>query len=331
VAHSINILFTSVGRRVELIRFFRRAYKDLDLEGRIVATDVDPLAPALHVVDRPYLVPRINESDYVPTLVKICRKENIDLIFPLVDPEIPILAHHRKTIETTNAKVVVVSNEAAETAGDKWLTYQFFRRQKIATPRSWLPDDLPCSEFPLFIKPRFGSAAKHTFRVNNVDELKFFLRFVPEPIVQEYLPGPEITIDVVCDFDGDTLAIVQRQRIEVRWGEVAKGVTVYDERITDACLRIAAALPAKGPITAQCIMKDDIPCFTEINPRFGGGIPLGIKAGVNAPLLLLAKAASQSIDIPSLGSYKTGLYLTRFDDSFFLDEVDREKMESHRL
>ena len=43
----VNVLFTSAGRRVELMRAFRKAYKQLGLRGSIVATDIDPLAPAL--------------------------------------------------------------------------------------------------------------------------------------------------------------------------------------------------------------------------------------------------------------------------------------------
>ncbi|HHH82980.1 MAG TPA: hypothetical protein ENL35_08315, partial [Chloroflexi bacterium] len=43
----INLLFTSVGRRVELMNAFREAYARLGLRGRLVAPDTDPLAPAL--------------------------------------------------------------------------------------------------------------------------------------------------------------------------------------------------------------------------------------------------------------------------------------------
>jgi carbamoyl-phosphate synthase large subunit len=43
----VNLLFVSAGRRVELLRLFRQAYRRLRLDGRIIATDIDPLAPAL--------------------------------------------------------------------------------------------------------------------------------------------------------------------------------------------------------------------------------------------------------------------------------------------
>jgi carbamoyl-phosphate synthase large subunit len=146
----------------------------------------------------------------------------------------------------------------------------------------------------------------------------FFSQYVQDPLVQEFLPGPEITTDVVCDLEGSVLGIVSRRRIEVRAGEVSKGVTIYDADIQEACVRIAEALPAVGPITVQCIMKDGKPVFTEINARLGGGIPLAVAAGLNAPALILARVAAVQIDVPPLGAYETGLHITRYDQSFFL-------------
>lgn len=329
----VNVLFTSVGRRVELLRAFHQAYRDLELEGHIVAVDIDPLAPALQEADSPYIVPRLSDSSYIPALVEICQREQVHLVFPLIDPDIPVLARYRQEIETTGARVVVVSEDAANLTADKWQTYRFLKELGVPVPMSWLPkyldpDDL---DYPVFIKPRFGSAGKNTFKVRDKHDLAFFLDYVPDPIVQEYLPGPEITNDVVCDLEGEVLAVVLRQRIEVRWGEVAKGVTVYDPAIAEACVKIAQALPAVGPVTVQCMMKDGVPCFTEINARLGGGVPLGIAAGVDSPRWLLAKAAGLPVEIPPLGSYQTGLYLTRFDDSFFLTEAEREQMAGHRL
>jgi len=328
-----NILFTSVGRRVELMRAFRRAYEALGLNGKLVAVDIDPLAPALQMVDRPYIVPRLDAPGYIPTLTEICRREEVGLVFPLIDPDIPVLAANRAILERIGTQIAVVAPGVAELTADKWLTAQFFRRLGLPSPRSWLPGHRDPDEvdYPVFVKPRRGSAGKYTFRVSNADELRFFSHYVPDPIIQEYLPGPEITNDVICDLESHVLAVVSRQRIEVRWGEVAKGVTIYNPNIIEACVRTADALPAVGPITVQCMMKDGVPHFTEINARLGGGVPLGIAAGVDSPKWLLAKVAGISVDIPPLGSYRKGLYLSRFDDSVFLSEDDRAQMASHCL
>ncbi len=329
----VNVLLASGGRRVELLRAFKRAYDELSLPGKIITVDVDPLAPALMEAHRYYMVPPISDPEYVPTLAKICTMERIDLIFPHIESDILLLSSRRKELEATGARVVVVPQETARIAEDKWDTYNFFVRLNIPTPRTWLPERArdACLQYPLFIKPRFGSAARNTFKVQNRRELNFFLSYVPEPIIQEYLPGPEITNDVFCDFEGDVLAVVSRERIEVRWGEVAKAKTIFDPGILKHCVRIAKEMKAIGPINIQCMMRDGHPFYTDINPRFGGGVPLTIAAGAPLPKWSLILAAGGKIVPPPLGSYQVGLFLTRYDDSFFLTKEAHEEIASHRI
>lgn len=330
---TMNVLFPSVGRRVELLRAFRRAREALGLPGVIVALDMDPLAPGLQVADRSYVIPPLDSAEYVPTLVQVCREERIDLVFPLIDPDIQVLAEHRGALEAIGARVAVVGPEAAAIAGDKWRSQQLFQGLGLPAPRSWLPGQLEAIDirYPLFVKPRRGSGGRDSFKVRDARELQFFSQYVKDAIVQEYMPGPEITSDVVCGLDGVVLAVVSRRRIEVRSGEVAKGVTVSDPVVIDACVRVAQALHATGPITVQCMMKDGRAHFTEINARLGGGFPLGVAAGVDSPLWLLARAAGVAVDIPPLGTYRTGIYLTRFDDAFFLDAAAYDRLANARI
>jgi carbamoyl-phosphate synthase large subunit len=296
----------------------------LGISGRILATDVDWLAPALQAVDRQFLVPRSSNSAFIPTIRKICRDEKVRLLLPLIDPDIPVLAKHRDELREDGVQVGVVSPQAAAVCADKVAVCQFFQKLGLATPKCWLPHELPARDrnFPLFVKPRFGSAAVNTFRANNERELSFFEEYVPEAIIQEFLSGPEITSDIVCDYAGKLLSVVSRQRIAVRTGEVVKGFTMFDDRISHDCQKIAESLPAIGPITAQCIVHNGIPHFIEINARMGGGLPLAIAAGVDVPKLLLATAAGIPFDRPRIGDYQTGLYITRFDDSYFLPEMN---------
>lgn len=323
----VNLLFTSVGRRLELLRAFRKAYDMLKLDGNIVAFDADPLAPALSIADKVYIVPKVDSPDYIPKLVSICRDEKVHLVFPLIDPDIFQLVDNREQIESSGAKVVVIPDKYARITHDKWLTHQFFEHIGIRNSKYWLPRDMKTinPSFPLFIKNRFGSAAKDTFKLDNSRELEFFITYVPNPIIEEFLPGPEITNDVFCDLQGKVLSVVSRKRLEVRSGEVQKGVTIYDESITRDCVKIAQALEGIGPLTIQCIMKENIPYYTEINARFGGGVPLGIAAGCDMPQWILAQLTGIDFNVPVIGQYKVGLYLSRYDDSIFVSGNNLEK------
>ena len=329
----MNVLFTSVGRRVELLRAFNEAYRELCISGTTIGVDIDPLAPALQEVGRSYIVPRLSDPSYIQTLAAICRREDVALIIPLVDRDIPVLARHRGELEATGARLLLVPDEAVAITADKLRTYQFFGQVGVPVPCSWSAEEARRAplEYPVVVKPRFGSAGENVVRVRNQRELDFFLGYVPHPVVQECLPGPEITNDILCDLEGNVVAVVSRQRLEVRWGEVAKGKTIRDPQIIRHCVAIAKGLRAVGPITIQCMLKDGTPYFTEVNPRFGGGVPLGFAAGVRSPHWLLALAAGRPVDIPPLGTYQTDLYLTRFDDSLLMTGEDRDRVASRRL
>jgi carbamoyl-phosphate synthase large subunit len=316
-----------------LVRAFRNAYASLQLAGRIIAVDIDPLAPALGLADVPVIVPRLDDPGYAPKLLELCREHQISLVFPLIDPDVPVLAKMASELATIGTHVATVAAEHVDTVSDKWETYQFFRKLQVPTPKSWLPGDVDSNElaFPVFVKPRFGSASVHTYAARGPEELRFFQRYVRDAIVQEFLPGPEITSDVVCDQSGTLLGVVSRRRIEVRWGEVAKGVTCFDPIVAAACCRIASVLRPRGPITVQGLVKDDVVYFTEINARMGGGLPLGIAAGADSPRWLLARAAGLPVEIPPVGSYQQDVYLSRFDESLFLSRSTDGTFQSHHF
>ena len=321
IAKTINTMFTSVGRRVELVIAFRKAYAALGLQGNIIGTDIDRLAPAFNIVDRPYLVSRTDTTEFMEQIIDICHKENVDIVFPLTDYDIPALSAHKAAIKEASATAVVIDPEPALITGDKILTNRFFAGLGLKVGRCWEPEQALAGEvkYPLFLKPRQGSASQHTHKIADAEELAFYLPRVPNPMLQEYLSGTEVTNDVIFSLQGEPLAVVSRQRIEVRWGEVQKGVTIHDPAIQEGCLAVAKGLKALGPITVQCIVANGSPHFTEVNARYGGGAPLGMAAGVNSPLWLLAEAAGIEVEIPQLGTYRQGLHMSRYDTTMFLD------------
>ena len=318
----MNAIFCSAGRRVELLRAFKAAYAELGLQGSVIALDVDFLAPALRVADRHYVVPRLNAPSFDHALLAICEREAPAVVFPLIDPDIPVLARLRDAMRARGAHLAGIVGDAVAITEDKWKTRAWFQSLGLRTPASWLPETRPAGiAYPVFVKPRRGSAGQHSYKVTDGAWLDAILATVPEPIIQEFMSTPEVTTDVVCDPEGNVLAVVSRRRLEVRSGEVSKGVTMRDERIEEACCHIARALGARGPITVQCFLTDDGPVFSEINARLGGGFPLGVAAGANSPKWLLARAAGMTIDVPPIGTYRTGVYMSRYDESLILDSI----------
>jgi len=330
----MNVLFTSLGRRVELIEQWQLAFKNAKRPGNIFGTDINPLAPAFQIVSEGFVVPMTTSAGFISKLTEICKKRKIDLIFPLIDPDIPVLARNKMRLEKTGAKLILINDNYIQITQDKWFTYKFFKSLGLQTPMSWLPDNLIATDilnFPVFIKPRSGSASIGAIKIDTMEQLEAFIPKTNYPIIQEFIEGEEVTCDVICSLKGEVLSVIPRQRIEVRSGEVAKGKTIYHKSIIRACVKIAQALKAIGPITIQCILRDDIPYFIEINPRYGGGAPLGIAAGAKSPEWYIKEFLNIPFTVPPIGEYIKDLYMTRADQTFFLSENEIQRIKNNNI
>jgi len=320
-ANDINILFTSSGRRVSLIDLFRETYKLHNLQGTIVTADLKPTAPTAFVSDKHYLVPRVTDPSYLEELLRICREENIRLVVPLIDTELELLSENRRIFEERGITLLLSSLELVQIAADKNNTYRFFSEQGIPTPKVLNDEEMSRGEyrFPLLIKPANGSSSQGVTKIRNEKELEFFREYIPNAIVQEYVTGEEYTIDVMVDFQGHIKTIVPRLRIETRAGEVSKGVTRKDRTVISAAEHVVKALPGPvGCITLQCFKQSDGRIvFIEMNPRFGGGIPLSIAAGANFPLWSIQLVQGASFKDEPDYEWSDRLTMIRYDEAIF--------------
>ena len=299
------VLFTCAGQRVDIVGAFGRA------GATTIATDVNPLAPALYHADRYELVPRIDDPDYIPTLRRIVSAHDVRLIVPLTDLDQAILARARDQL---GALVLLPDAETVERLGDKYQAHLLFEERGIASPSTWLPEDVPQDAgFPLLVKARAGFGSRHIYRAADRAELDFFLRYTPvDSIVQACLGGEEFSIDVFCDLEGRCLNAIPRTMIESKGGESIKGMTVKDWTLIDLARSLAEAIPLKGVATVQCFRgPDGKHRITDVNPRFGGAFPLPQAAGARYPELVLALAAGERPE-PRVGDFRAGVVMTRF-------------------
>lgn len=322
-----NILFTSAGRRVSLIRYFKEALHEMDIDGILVTADMRKNAPAAQVSDIHELLPRVTDLDYIPRLKDLCDKHAIKLVIPLIDTELQVLADHRHEFEEIGVFVLVSAPEVIQIGNDKRKTALFLESIGIKTPRLVDPYEAlqeTYNSYPLMLKPFNGSSSIGVTKINSVDELKFFLNYIPYPMLQEFVTGQEYTVDVLMDFQGKACSAVPRLRIETRSGEVSKGMTVKDRQIMTAAKKVAEALPgAVGCITLQCFVTDlkEI-VFIEINPRFGGGIPLTLAAGANFCKMIIQWLLNQPVDRGNMDGWCDGLVMLRYDEAFFVEQGD---------
>ena len=324
---ALTLIFSCVGRRVELIQAFRASAQRLGIKLTLIGTDQTPTAPALWYVDEAVLAPPITDSQYVPSLLEIVRRTGAAALVPTIDSDLPILSAHRDEFTAAGCQALIAEPEIIRVCRDKMETYRFLSQAGIDTPYTCKPDEvlsIPNQRFPLFLKPRFGSASVGVRKIEDQLDLDYFARRVDDAIVQEYVEGIEHTIDVYVGLTGEPRCAVPRRRWEVRSGEVSKGVIVKDLEIMNAARRVVLAFgpSLRGLMTLQCIVTPQRQIrFIEINPRFGGGAPLGIAAGADYPGWLMQELRGQHPAI-TFDCFHDGLAMLRYDWSVFAPVED---------
>jgi carbamoyl-phosphate synthase large subunit len=316
------MLLTCAGRKVSLVNQFRQAFEDLDLDGRIIGVDSSSHSAVLSVCDKSYIIPRCDHPAYVPTLLDVCERHRVQLLLPLIDVDLLTLAEHRQKFREAGTLALISSLPVVRICRDKESTSRFFDDNAIPTVRNLSVEDVRNGDvpYPVFIKPANGSGSQHAYKVQSREELDFFLRYVPQPMLQEFAIGQEYTVDVLCDLDGQVINVVPRRRLEVRAGEISKGVTCKDWRIIRATCDLATKLGGIGPLTVQCFVSDDDAAsvrFTEINPRVGGGLPLSVAAGANYPKQIVRMALGQPIS-PCVGEFADEFYMFRYEEGVYV-------------
>lgn len=325
----VRLLFSCVGRRVELVQAFRAAARRLGRGLAIFGTDSSPIAPALACVDHPYLAPPITHAGYSDQLIDLVRQHRIHAIVPTIDTDLPVLSERQADFAALGCIALVAGTDVVRICRDKIETHAFLRRAGFDTPATYLPTEIlaipPAQRrFPYFVKPRFGSASLHAHKAADELDLSYFLTKGRDPIVQEFVDGVEHTLDVYVGLTGVPRCVVPRARWAVRGGEVTQGVVNRDPAIMDAGRRVVEALgdSPRGLVTLQCIVTPAGAIrFIEINARFGGGAPLGIAAGADYPLWLLMELCGQTPAIAADG-FEHGVCMSRYDWSVFLSLGD---------
>lgn len=276
-----NILITSAGRRVSLVKSFQNTLKTFNKDGKVYTIDIKPeLSSACQISDGYIKVPRVTDKNYIVILKKFSLDNNISIIIPTIDTELGILADYKEEFEKLNIKIIVSSKEICDIFYLKDSTEKFFLDNNFDTPKSI--QDLKNCKYPVFAKLNNSSCSIGAQIVHNFETAKELLTKDKNYVFQELIDAEEYTVDVFIDRNSNVISIVPRLRLEVRAGEVSKAKTVKNieiiEKIKLLCEKLVGAY---GCITIQLFKTVDRIIFIEINPRFGGGYPLSYFSGAN--------------------------------------------------
>lgn len=321
---NFGILFTCIGRRVSLLNAFRAAARGLKLNASFLGTDTTELSPALQLCDKAFLVKPTTHREYINQLLNIVKSNRVKLLVPTVDLDLKPLAQKKIKFAALGCNVLVSSPEVIDICQDKRKTYRFLINNGFDAPVTMSVRTALATKkltWPCFLKPWDGYAGRGNTVVKNRKELLFFTSRIPNCIVQEFIKGIEHTCDVYVDASMKVRCVVPRKRIEVRAGEVSKSQVTKNTEIMQQAARIVEKLGAgPGVVTLQIFFTDDGKIKPiELNPRFGGGAPLSIKAGANFPKWILSELTGAKTNI-RFDAFRDNLIMLRYDGEVWLEK-----------
>ena len=323
----MNYLLCSVGRRGELIKNIRES---ISADSVIIASDNSPYAPALYLADKQYLVPRIENEEYIPTLLKICIDEKINAITTFIDPEIEILSKNRDKFSQIGVEVLAPYTKTAELCFDKYKMFQFLLENGINTVMTWgtleeFSEDYKKGNvsFPVFVKPRNGSGSVGARKIFGYQELSDALLKNQELIIQEYMDCLDLDVDVYIDtISHKAVSAFSKKKIETRIGGASKTISFKDQKLFDFVSKIVSIFDFNGPIDMDFFYKDNMYYLSEINPRFGGAYLHAYGAGVNF-IKLIENNLNGIENKPSFGDYEEGVVMMMYD-SVVIRKIDNK-------
>lgn len=311
----MNIIITSAGQRVSLIKSFQFELKKIFPESKIFTTDLNPsLAPACHISDGYFQVPKVTAESYIDDLIKICINNDINLIIPTIDTELLTLSNNEQKFKLNNIFPLVSDYEFIQKCRDKRLTNQLFEENNIEVPTQYTLNNL---EFPVFVKPCDGSLSKGIFIANSQDDISQEHRQNEKLMYMELISNDEFdefTVDCYYDKNSILKCVVPRQRLVVRAGEVNKAATRNNFIVEHFFNNIAQLKGARGCLTIQVFLHKEQPMIKgiEINPRFGGGYPLTYLSGANYSKWVLEEYLLDK-EIEVYKSWEQDLLMLRYD------------------
>ncbi|AIZ19869.1 ATP-grasp domain-containing protein [Neisseria meningitidis] len=320
-----NILILSAGRRVELVQDFQTEAARFSDGIGVFATDLNPhMSSACHVADRAFSVPRIDAAEYIDSILELAQQHDIGLIVPTIDTELLKLAEARDRFEAEGIHIVISDAKLITLCCDKRLTAGLFAQYSIRSPEIYERDRLV---FPCFAKPYDGSRAIGAKKINTPADLTVDITEDPKMMFAQYIDientFSEFTVDMYYDRQGRLKCAIPRKRLEVRSGEISKGVTCKNSLYQTLLEKMSVLQGARGCITAQFFYNEETGEFygVEINPRFGGGFPLTYAAGGNYPSRLMREYLGDE-EIPFSDDWENNLIMLRYDAKVLVHEND---------
>lgn len=312
----MNILILSAGTRNKIVQYFVKA---LDGTGKVIATDMSNLAPAIYEADKYYIVPKMTAPEYLDVVLDICKREEITGVLSLIDPELSLLAEYREKFEAIGTTVIGSSYALCEMSLDKFQMYSWLKTHGYRCAKSYMDKeaffadvDAGVITYPVFVKPARGSASISISKVYDRETVELLFAHEDGLMIQEFLDGQEIGADVYIDMvSHEVVSIFTKKKLKMRAGETDKAVSFKDDKLFALIKQFVKDAGYNGQIDIDIFDVNGEYYISEVNPRFGGGYPHAFESGVDHIKMIVNNLEGKANDC-AIGRYEDGIYMMKY-------------------
>lgn len=235
--------------------------------------------------------PGVNEESYLSFLEELCRQQHISYIIPLIDLEVDVLSIHKESFQQKGITICTLSEICAKQCRDKYQLPRQLRslgeRYGIRMLMGNMLKDVNVEElaFPVIVKPKNGRSSQGCQLIYNKKGIEYLSSIDIEQnlLVQDYVKGQVITVDVVCDSQRkDAVAVARKELLRTANGAGTTVSIIREPVLEEFCRQAAIQLEIQGAVNFEFLVDEEMNYyFLEINPRFSGGVEFTHLAGYN--------------------------------------------------
>lgn len=319
----INILVTAIGgggHGDQILKALRLAAQG---RYRLFGADARTNLTQAAWVENFVTLPLASDSTYLETLLDVCRRWEIGVLFHGCEAELRVFDEHRNEIEAAGIFLPINTTSLIRLCMDKLALNKRLDELGFVPPRYAEIADLATLNaidwFPVIVKPSIGGGGSaNVYIAQTGKELMALAEYLDldnnnqKFMVQEYVghPEEEFTVGVLHDLDGcfiDSIAVnrdlngglnvrvaVPNRTAKIELGKrlvvssgISQGCIGKFRLLTDQCREIAEALSSCGPLNIQCRFVNGKVRIFEINPRYSGTTSLRAMVNFNEPDLMI--------------------------------------------
>lgn len=315
----MNFLLLSSGTRNKIVQYFKNT---LEGNGKVICTDMSGLAPSIYEADKFYIVPRMTTPGYLDIILDICKKEKIDGVLSLIDPELSLLAANQEKFKDVGTKVIGSSYELCEMSLDKFKMYKWLVNHGYKCAKSYIDKDEFFADvetgkvkYPVIVKPAKGSASIAISKVFDKETVELLFAHNNDLMIQEFLAGQEIGADVYIDMiSGKIISIFTKKKLLMRAGETDKAVSFKNNKLFDLIKTFVSESGYSGQIDIDIFEVEGEYYISEVNPRFGGGYPHAYESGANHMKFILNNLEGKMNECVIGQNYEEGVYMMKYNE-----------------